>query len=233
MVVTGDLCILDGYERFRAIASAVTQSRERFQRSAERSLSVVLVDPDDQKLTQVKIAFDAIRSEQVMPRLRLDVIRGEDVAADAEPEPAASDTEPDIPVTLLRITRGRTGPTAGSGGALGNEVFQFSALSELAVVPVREEELNGYIIRELPGRMAKACSLEQRQAFGTFFSNYMIPEDFRKLTEGAANLTLEVDESTAVYPWEMGAVHPSWARMWPYPGSFEPCSRPRPVRPHR
>ena len=31
----------------------------------------------------------------------------------------------------------------------------------------------------------------------------MIPDDFRKLIEGPANVTLEVDETTAAYPWEM------------------------------
>src|SRR4029077_13683317 len=33
---------------------------------------------------------------------------------------------------------------------------------------------------------------------------------FRKLTEGPANVTLEVDETTAVYPWEM-AGHKKYA----------------------
>ena len=128
-------------------------------------------------------------------------------------------------MTLLRITRSKTGSAIG-GGALANQVFQFSALSELAAVPVREEELNGYFIHELPGRMTKSCSLEERQALGTFFSNYMIPEDFRKQTEAAVNLTLEVDESTAVYPWEpkrSTCAHRSSGRAWAYPDSSALC----------
>ena len=38
---------------------------------------------------------------------------------------------------------------------------------------------------------------------GYFFTNLMIPDDFRKLIEGPASVTLEVDDTTAVYPWEM------------------------------
>ena len=36
-----------------------------------------------------------------------------------------------------------------------------------------------------------------------YFTETTIPDDFRKLTEGTTSITLEVDETTAVYPWEM------------------------------
>ena len=74
----------------------------------------------------------------------------------------------------------------------------------MAAVTVREVEVNSYSCRELPDRMTAAASQDQ-EAFGTFFANYLIPDDFRKLTEGASNLTLVVDETTAAYPWEMAA----------------------------
>ena len=38
---------------------------------------------------------------------------------------------------------------------------------------------------------------------GTYFTNTVIPQDFRKLFEGPASLTIEVDEASAIYPWEM------------------------------
>nr|WP_249812440.1 CHAT domain-containing protein [Bradyrhizobium sp. 146] len=51
--------------------------------------------------------------------------------------------------------------------------------------------------------MTRDSTTKQREDYGVFFTNILIPEDFRRLTEGSANLTLEVDETTAVYPWEM------------------------------
>jgi CHAT domain/Peptidase family C25 len=198
--------IKDGYERFRAIADVMTDSRERFLQAAGRPLDVVLVDPDQDKLKQIQNAFEAIVSERAIPGLKLDVVRGNDVPPDPIIDSAAVDTEPDVPANLLRVTRlRRCAPASAVAGAVATEVFQFSALSECAAVPVREQRINGYLINELPDRMTKASSPQEREDFGTLFADLLIPEDFRKLTEGAVNLTLEVDENTAIFPWEMVA----------------------------
>ncbi|MFX5689059.1 hypothetical protein ABTD94_21825, partial [Acinetobacter baumannii] len=53
--------------------------------------------------------------------------------------------------------------------------------------------------------MTQDCSREDRERLGVFFSNVVIPDEFRKLTEGPASIMLEVDETTAPYPWEMAA----------------------------
>jgi hypothetical protein len=190
--------ILDGYDRFRAIADVVTDGRERFRQAAKRPLYMVLVDPHEEKVKQIQDALETIAGEGGIPRLKLEVVRGHNVPPDPTTESNAVDTEPDVPVSLLRVTRNKT-------SLVGTEVFQFSALSESAAVPVREQELNAYLLRELPDRMTKASSAERREAYGTFFANVVIPEDFRSTTETARNLTLEVDEATAIYPWEMAA----------------------------
>jgi len=97
----------------------------------------------------------------------------------------------------------RAAPAAGRVEA---DVFQFSAVSDLATVPVREQEVNAYLLRELPDRITKTSRCDQRETYAVLLANIMIPDDFRKLTEAAANLTLEVDETTANYPWEMMAL---------------------------
>jgi hypothetical protein len=196
--------ILDGYERFRAIANVVTHNRERLRQAAERPLNLVLVDPDDEKLQRIQNVFGAVGGEDGVPGPKFVVTRGEDVPGDPLVEPGAVDVEPDVPVTLLRVTRSTT-PTAPTAGTVQTEVFQFSAVSDFATAPVREQEVNAYLMRELPDRITKTSSYDQREAYGTFLMNILIPEDFRRLTEGAANLTLEVDETTANYPWEMMA----------------------------
>jgi hypothetical protein len=209
--------ILDGYERFRVIADTVSDSQERTRQAAEQPLFVALVAGDEDKARRVQEAFEALSRERSIPGLQLEVARGDPVPPDPVPEPNAVDTEPDVPVTLLRVTRNPP-PSPASAPAnanpavtTGTEVFQFSALSEVAAVSVREVEVNSYLIRELPDRMTNASSPQEQQAFGTFFANYLIPDDFRKLTDGGASLTLVVDETTAAYPWEMAA-HKKYAK---------------------
>jgi hypothetical protein len=204
--------IHDGYERFRVIVEAVTDGKERLQEAAEQGLFVALVEGSEEKAARICAAFEAVGQERLIPGVKLEVGRGDNVPPDPTPEPGAVDTDPDVPVTLLRVTRNTAATPAGSsatGAALvgvnGTEVFQFSALSEVAAVTVREVEVNPYIVRELPDRITTAASPDEQEAFGTFFANYLIPDDFRKLTEGGGNLTLVVDETTAAYPWEMAA----------------------------
>src|SRR5262249_44166176 len=127
-------------------------------------------------------------------------------APDTITDSGDADVQQETPVTLLRVTRGQPAVTAAAAApGLETEVFQFSAMSERAAVPVREQEVNASLLRQLPDRMINAASSRDRQRCSTFFANLMIPDDFIKLTDGAGNLTLEVDENTASYPWEMVA----------------------------
>jgi CHAT domain len=90
------------------------------------------------------------------------------------------------------------------------DVFQFSALSDIAVVPEREQAVNAHLLRDLADRMTRTCQStgqmdgvpDQRQDECGFFTDLLIPDDFRNMIEGPASITLEVDSATAVYPWE-------------------------------
>jgi hypothetical protein len=203
--------ILDGYERFRAIANGVTAAKEHFQEAASQDLFVTIVEPDAGRAERIFNAFNDVSQDGQFQGLHLEVARGDDVAPDPVPDPNAIDVEPDVPVTLLRVTRQEPAvPTTTSATPFplantGTEIFRFSAMSDAAAVTVRDVEVNSYLIRELPNRMTAADSSEGQLAFGAFFENYLIPDDLRRLVESAANLTLIVDETTAAYPWEMAA----------------------------
>src|SRR5262249_19517480 len=107
---------LDGCERLRAVANVVAHGQGRLPQTAARALDVVLVDPNADKLKLAEEAFDAIRSEEALPGLKLTVIRGSDVATDPAAESTAVDTEPDVPATLLRVTRGRSASATAETG---------------------------------------------------------------------------------------------------------------------
>ena len=82
--------------------------------------------------------------------------------------------------------------------------FQFSALSETSVVPEREQDVNQRLLHDISNRLAKDCDpptedgagaavnakaiSRRRDAQGEFFTNLLIPDDFRKLIEGPANV---------------------------------------------
>src|SRR5262249_7551615 len=152
--------------------------------------------------------FKAIRDQDKIDGLILTVEdpqegpKEDEALNQSDPEADARDTDPPVAVNLLRVTleqhRSATAESAGE-----NTTFQFSALSETAAVPVRDEQVNTYFVRELPDRLIKTRKAEERQALGRFFANYLIPDDFRRMIEGGKGLSIEVDETTANFPWEM------------------------------
>lgn len=197
--------IIDGYARFHAIAQAVTTTRDLFVQAAKRPLNVMIVEEDGKRLDDIENAIKAIGSDDSVQKLQLYVERGADVDPDPKTGVTADDTEPAMPLTLLRIARNKaTGQAAGSK-IHQTEIFQFSGVSERAAVPVREEVVNGFLARELPGRMIRTRSAEDRERWSAFFADCVVPTDFREVIEEATNLTLEVDETMAGYPWEMMA----------------------------
>jgi hypothetical protein len=203
--------ILDGYERFRVIADAVTYQRDDFQKVAEQPLFISLVEDDEERAERIFEAFRTLGEDQSIPGLHLEVDRGDTVDPNPQADPNSSDVEPYIPLTLLRITKGSTVPLANlpagsvQVGTKGVVVLEFSGISDVAAVTVRNHEVNAYLLRELPGRMTDAYLPQEQEALGLFFTNLLIPDDFRILAEGSADVTLELDETTAAFPWEMAA----------------------------
>ena len=87
--VTG---IVDGYERFRGIASVVQERQALLRQAAAKPLSVLLIESDEEKLQQIKASLEMLRNENLIggkealiEGLELTVSRGEAVAPDAEP----------------------------------------------------------------------------------------------------------------------------------------------------
>ena len=223
--------IHDGYERFHAIAETVTDDRAQFVEAAGRPLDILLVDKDATKLDRMAEAVEAVMAQNILSGLKVEMRPRRTVEQDdPHPAPRAPDTDADLPVTLLRITRAKPvervarteatpPPTTSADQAqvpaaseqLQTQVLEFSALSDVAAVPVREMEVNKYWLRELPPRMIRAKKREEQARLSAFFSNCLFPEEFRKHIQTAKNLIFEVDEFTAPFPWEMAA-HQAFSR---------------------
>jgi hypothetical protein len=211
--------IADGYDRVSAIAESVTEYKESFRAVVQQPLSIMLVQDNEQKIRQIEAELQQLVSATQLSNIRLSVARGDNVEADPRIEPSQIDTEPDPAATYLRVTQSKSAkaavvraksaspkrntPARTAINPFPTDVFQFSALSEVSVVPQREQEVNAHLLHDLADRLTVSCPLGQRADQGDFFSNLLIPDDFRKLIEGPASVTLEVDGTTAVYPWEM------------------------------
>jgi hypothetical protein len=142
---------------------------------------------------------------EVLPE-RLELPRRESLPVEQSP----ADVRPPEPSTRITITCA----VGADGGATQPTdsplVFQYAALGETAVIPVRDQEVHQYFASRLPGRLtaapeaatAEACRRPQDN-FGKLLARYLIPDDIQRLIEGGDPLTLVLDSTTACYPWEM------------------------------
>jgi pimeloyl-ACP methyl ester carboxylesterase len=81
--------------------------------------------------------------------------------------------------------------------------FRFSALSESAVVPVREVEINATFARGAADRLMTSTTRDEQIKFGELLYTYLMPEDFHRMIDSGKPLKLILDRSTASFPWEM------------------------------
>ena len=119
------------------------------------------------------------------------------------------------PPTSSRPAGGSSGQGSGQQGnaparadSRGTDRIQFlySALSDFAPIPERREEIQPYFLERFPSMLIKARVLKDQTFYGLTFATHLLPQDFRELIETGQTLTLSLDSSTAIFPWEMAAV---------------------------
>lgn len=84
------------------------------------------------------------------------------------------------------------------------DVFRFSAIREQAVIPVREITIQSSYAEGAAELLKESQNMEDQQKYGKLLHSYLMPEDFQDMID-VTPLTLMVDRSTAVFPWEMAA----------------------------
>jgi pimeloyl-ACP methyl ester carboxylesterase len=81
--------------------------------------------------------------------------------------------------------------------------FRFSALSNTAVVSIREVDVQSFFANGASERLMTARTGEEQEKYGQLLYTYLIPEDFRQVITDNDSLTIILDRSTASFPWEM------------------------------
>ncbi len=84
------------------------------------------------------------------------------------------------------------------------ETLRFSALTQAAVIPVRDVRVQSFFVEGTSDRLRGSVTLEEQEKYGRLLCTYLLPEDFNSLLEDVKPLTIVVDRSTASFPWEMG-----------------------------
>ncbi len=187
--------ILDSHRRLEALSPS-SRREQNFIYNSENSFRIMVVDNDKQKLIKMRNAFiNASDSRDIVISVNESTIQTRNINITTTSDELSDNSI----ATILRVTR-RKQPEGSSG-----EILEFSAVSETATVAVRESSINTYLHENLPKKLIETIELQFRESFCRFFFAAVIPDDFKKIVERAASLTIEVDETTALYPWEMMA----------------------------
>jgi CHAT domain len=157
---------------------------------------VTLVEYDKGRHDEICALLNQFASDGSIPDLALEVTSQKlpPVRRRRRPTRERPADLPDEPLSGSRMTVERDG-----------DVFRFSALSDTAVIPVREVEVQSAFARGVAEHLMRATTRPEQEKYGRLLNTYLVPEEFHRLIEDDRPLTLILDRSTAVYPWEMAS----------------------------
>jgi len=194
----------------RAMLEGIGDALHRLQedkriRQPTLALKVILVENDQDAYEEISKLLEKFANKEALPSLAIKVTRKklstskrdrQAVQERSESRPAQSSPE-------IRITIERNG-----------DIFRFSALSETAVVPVRQVEIQSFFAIGAAARLMESQTIEEQERYGRLLHTYLFPEDFRQLIDGDKPLTLILDRSSAAFPWEMACLHSAGKRVF-------------------
>ena len=177
----------------RALRGLVEGIGDALRRLPEggRVKKLILVEYNDDAYVAITKSLQHLKDEKVFPDLVLEVTskRLPLTRRRKEERPADIPSE-SLPGARITIERDR-------------EIFRFSALSESAVIPVREVEVQSFFASGTSERLMSSTTSEEQTEYGQLLTTYLIPQDFRRIIEDSDSLTLILDRNTASFPWEM------------------------------
>ncbi len=178
----------------RGMLEGVTDALYRLPEK-DRVKRLVLIEYNDDVCDAIARSLRQLIDDKVFPGLALQ-LASRKLPLPRRPrrkEGPAGTLEESPPGTRITVERDR-------------DTFRFSALSDSAVIPMRELEIQPLFANGNAERLISSLDRDEQIKYGRLLTSYLIPEDFRQLVEDAESLTLIVDRSTASFPWEMGCL---------------------------
>lgn len=170
-------------------------------RPEERIKKIEIVEYSESRYEEIVQAMRRIENDRVIEHMLITV--EERKLRDVKKERARKDklkattSQPDTTRFVNRITIEHNG-----------EGYTFSALTEHAVVPVRQIEVQKFFTDGITKQLKICDTGERQQQFGSLFHRYIFPQDFEQIIANNQPLTLIVDSTTAGLPWEMACFGP-------------------------
>jgi hypothetical protein len=179
----------------RAMLNGIVDAIKRLE-TGERLQQVTLVEYDKAHHDDICTLLHRFAADGSIPELALEVTSRRLPTAKRRRRPIRERPAdlPNEPLSGSRLTVEREG-----------EVFRFSALSETAVIPVREVEVQSAFASGVAERLMRSSTRQEQEKYGRLLNTYLIPEEFHRLVDDDKPLTLILDRSTAMFPWEMAS----------------------------
>ncbi len=193
----------------RGIIDGVADALLRSDAWASKRMKIVIVEEDEKRCRAVTRCLNDLKNGERDGKASRDLVIGDlEEREDPPPRqafqgnsPPPADVEPRVAPTRLTITT----LDARDKDAV-TRTMRFSALSESAVIPTRDQEVSSYFLDQLPQRIMDARDRSQQEALGLLMTSYILPAEFHDLLETDAPLALVLDSTSACYPWEMAGV---------------------------
>jgi len=179
----------------RAMLNGIVDALKRLE-AGERLQQFTLVEYDRNYHDEICTLLQRFAADGSMPDLALEVTCRRLPTSKRRRRPARERPAdlPDEPFSGTRLTVEREGG-----------VFRFSALSETAVIPVREVEVQASFASGVAERLRRSSTRQEQEKYGRLLNTYLIPEELHRLIDDDKPLTLVLDRSTAAFPWEMAS----------------------------
>jgi hypothetical protein len=188
-------------EAVKGLLSGVCHALHHLPEERRFLKEFILLEKDLKRYEQIKEVVKKFEYEKSNGKLNLKVVEGKDLPGGSPVAKAIAPAGPDHasappPVTQFvnRITIER-----------GEEGFQYSALTDTAVIPVRRVDVQSYFVDGIADRLKVINDERRQERFGRLLHTYIFPEDFEShvSNQPLKPLTLILDSTTASLPWEM------------------------------
>jgi pimeloyl-ACP methyl ester carboxylesterase len=162
----------------------------------QRLSRLIIVELDDNRYQSIYKTLNIIKTEDSAKNLDITIsqrvlpkLKAKDVDQAERPQ--------DLP-------EAKFGPRMTIARDSQGDIFEFSALTEKAIIPVREVEIQAFFTDGIADRLMASNNRDEQLKFGRLLHTSLIPEDFQPVLDTDKPLTLIVDQTTASIPWEMG-----------------------------
>lgn len=191
----------------RSILAGVSDALDRQPYKGKKPFTVILVE---NKETRRVLIDEALKKIEITPLVK----DGKPLGKDLKKQPIKG-----LEIKVKRIKSSLKPPKAKERPAFApakdeKEVvritierkpglFRLSALTSNAAIPMREIQVQDFVVDSLIEKLRVVRGYEKQQKYGRLLHAMLIPEDFQSFLDTNRSLVLILNRAAAAIPWEM------------------------------